>query len=206
MVNDDGPEGENPRQGQNLPKFLENRMSKRTPPKFTGKDSDWKDFSRDWLRYLGHVRKVAGNGNVNEYIALQLLFDSLDRASQDKLDAARDLDPELTYSSFWGALSQEYDRDMTDEFRDEWQRVTLRHVQKLTVSAWREYQAAFEKALFRATDVSEREAERKLESELPPSLRHSLKMEVLWRQTSEFYVRVPSPPHVHVSLGLFEPN
>jgi hypothetical protein len=162
------------------------------PPRFSGRDSDWKGFSRDWAQYLKRVER-ATPGPIEGYCALELLRGSLDKASQDRLEWAQERDPELTYDQFWKSLSQEFERDRSDDFRSDWERVTIRHEPRLTVAVWRSYRAAFEKAWSRAPDVSDREAERKIEGELPPTLRMSLNMERLRREQTEFVVRIAPP-------------
>ena len=67
----------------------------------------------------------------------------------------------MTYSHFWRILVREFDRDLSAEYREEWERVTLRGVPKLTVLEWRNFQTSFEKALGRVENITEMEIEKK---------------------------------------------
>ena len=78
---------------------------------------------------------------------------------------------------------------MSADHRAEWEKVTLRGKPILNVATWREYQAEFENTLARVTDTTDREAEKKIEQELPPELRKGLKLETLRRQESQFWVK-----------------
>ena len=79
--------------------FLAGIASRMERPKFSGRDSDWKDFVRNWNRYLAMVRQCSG-GVVDEVLLFEMLRDSLDVASQNRLQARREGDPSLTYERF----------------------------------------------------------------------------------------------------------
>jgi hypothetical protein len=191
--NEDEEAGNRGRFGRKpLPRALENLILNQDPPRFSGRDSDWKGFSRDWAQYLRRIERAMPEP-IESHCALELLRGSLDRGSQDRLECAQEQDPELTYEQFWKFLCQEYEQDRTDDFRSDWERVTIRHEPRLTVAVWRNFRAAFDKARSRAPDVTDREAERKIEGELPPTLRTNLNMEKLRREQTEFLVRIAGP-------------
>ena len=191
MINAEFAEDHPPRV-QKLPWVLEKILTNKEQPKFSGRDPDWKDFVRAWDRYVATLRQVVG-APLGEDVMLDILVESLDQASQNRLEAAREAKPSLTYTEFWRTMVREFDRDMSADYRDEWNRVTLRGVPKLNVLEWRKFQAAFGKALGRVTDVTDWEIEKKIESELPSELRRNLKFEMARRQEGTFWVKFSSP-------------
>ena len=79
--------------------YVTQLLSKLKKPEFTGRDSDWKEFRKDWEWYADRVKKLSGM-TLDENIMLDVLTDSLDRGSKSKLEALRDENPSLTYSEF----------------------------------------------------------------------------------------------------------
>jgi hypothetical protein len=117
-------------------------VAKIPKPKFSGHESDWKEFSRAWHQWFAML-KCGGNDPGGDAVLLELLRDSLDMASQNQLVAMRAADQGLTYATFWRELEREFGRDLSAHHRKEWERVTLGGVQRLTPFAFRSFIAEF---------------------------------------------------------------
>ena len=101
-----------------LPRVLADLLSNRTKPKFSGLATDWGEFAKEWGRYQDMLVQVSG-GPVSEAILLDLLTESLDRASKLRLEEARDNNKHLSYTNFWKRLQKEFDRLMSADHRAE---------------------------------------------------------------------------------------
>ena len=73
--------------------------SRREKQKFSGMAADWKNFVRDWNRYMEMVRLVEGEV-PHEVVLFELLWDALDGASRYQLQARREEEPHLSFEAF----------------------------------------------------------------------------------------------------------
>ena len=133
-----------------LPNFLVNMLSKTEPPTFSGHATDWKTFWRRWNDFRRLIQSLTTD-QISEEVWLELFKLSLDDASKGKIEARKERDPSYTCAQFWKELCTEFGYDLTTQYRDEWRKVTLRGP---NMQAWREYQAQFEKAIERVSNLT----------------------------------------------------
>ena len=138
------------------------------------------------------VRIVEGDV-LNEVVLFEILWDSLDLASQYKLQARRESDHHLTFEAFWRELDRDFGGDSSLRSREEWESVSLRGVYPLTRTEWRKFTAAFEATMVRVEDRTEGEVERRILWELPSELRVGLQDAILQKQERQFWVRFRDP-------------
>ena len=148
------------------------QLATRKPPSFTGEESDWHEFARDWTEFLAALRESEGR-EVSDILLFGVLEACLDPATSHKLKAERERDPSLTFSGFWKKLEREFGRDYEDMRRREWERVALKPGE-LTLSSWRAYRVAVEAALTNIAGITSREMDSKLVRDLPVPAREKL--------------------------------
>ena len=79
--------------------FLYAQLATRKPPSFTGEESDWHEFARDWTEFLAVLRESEGR-EVSDILLFGVLEACLDPATSHKLKAERERDPSLTFRGF----------------------------------------------------------------------------------------------------------
>jgi hypothetical protein len=124
---------------------------------------------------------------------LETLRGCLDQGAKNRLAAALERNPQLTYNEFWRDLEREYSRDLTSHYRREWEKVTLGGVRRLTPQMWRIFESEFSLKATRVGDVTEREMEERLLAELPLEVRRKLKEENYRVSRSRYWVRLMEP-------------
>ena len=159
-------------------------------PTFSGSETDWKAFSRDWRQYCTTIQQ---GGGVTDRDLLRLLKDSLDEASRNTLGARLEEKPDLSYTEFWRGLEQEFGRDMTVQSRRAWEKVTLGGAKRITPEMWRKFTSLFDLRLSQVEYVTDEEVEDRLMIELPSELRVQLKQEMLRKSEGQFWVRILEP-------------
>ena len=147
-----------------------NILGNRPQPVFAGEIADWERFSREWLLYESILRQTQ-TAEIPDHLMFIIFRRSLDKASLDKLDATLVTNPHTSFVEFWQGLAKEFTRDPSGHYRREWQKIGLKGVRELTAQNWRAYRSAFELALSRVEDATEREIEEKIMAELPPLAR-----------------------------------
>ena len=173
--------------------FLKTLIGKLAPPIFSGLDSDFADFSREWKRYL-HVMCPDGvDQPEGDILILETLRGCLDVGARNRLASALERNTHLTYNDFWRELEREYTRDLTSHYRREWEKVTLGGARRLTPQMWRVFESEFSLKATRVGDVTEREMEERLMSELPLQIRRKLKEENYRVSRSRYWVKFMEP-------------
>ena len=130
---------------------------------------------------------------MSDDVLFEFLREALDTASQLKLKARREVNPGLTYVSFWRELERELGKDLTVYARREWEKVSLRGVKRLDQFAWRNFTSEFEFKLSQVGDATDREVEERLMDELPGELRRGLKEELLRQRSGQHCVKILEP-------------
>ena len=148
--------------------FLNKLVSKMPAPVFSGREADWADFAREWKRYLQILCPDGMERAQADMLVLEALRGSLDPASRKMLLSALETDPGLTYRAFWRILEQEFSRDLTTHYRQEWEKVTLEGKRHITPLMWRNFESDFAFKAARVGDVTNREMEERLLLQLPP--------------------------------------
>ena len=175
MVGVDEDAREPPRD-KGLSPFVRNLVSKVTQPKFSGHEADFADFSREWKQFM-RVMCPGGVDQENDVLVLEILKSSLDPASQNKLAALLEQNPDLTYMGYWRELEKDFCRDFAAHYRREWEKVSLNGVRHPTPNQWRTFVSNFELKCLRVEDATDREKEERILAELPADLRRKLKEE-----------------------------
>ena len=91
-------------------------------PLFSGKDTDWRGLSRQFLGYQEVLRR-GYPGEVPETQRLWLLRTCLDETTQGQLQMRKSVNPSLTFSASWQLLEKMFSRDMEALNRIEWEEV-----------------------------------------------------------------------------------
>ena len=191
-----GDEAEHPNRGPGpLGPLLMNILGSQPPPEFSGNMADWERFSQEWAFYESVLQQTQPAG-FPDGILLIIFRRSLDETSRQKLDAAMRLNPRLTFTQFWDTLVTEFARDPSAYHRKEWLKVSLNKKSELNPQTWRTFRCAFELALSRVEDATEREVEERLLGELPPYWRDRIIMESADRARGTYWVRVLKPAPV----------
>ena len=110
-------------------------------------------------------------GQPNDIMTLEILKGSLDEISRLRLQARRERDPSITFVRFWQELERTHVRDVADRYRQEWERLSVSHLPRLTLMELRKFHAKFEIALGRVEDASEEEIAKKFLQALPQKVR-----------------------------------
>ena len=165
--------------------------------RFSGRLQDWREFASEWGEW--HDLQKEASPDLTDQAFLKFLSSALDKASQDLLRAAKKEDPYITFAEFWEKLEGEFVGDVDAYYRKKWESVSLHGATSLDTLSWRRFVAEFRLARDEVGDISEKEAEMKLEKELPKWYRVELKKEKLARQRTQFWVKVVHPPTISLN-------
>jgi hypothetical protein len=172
--------------------FLNSMVNQMKMPEFSGNESDFADFAREWQQYV-RIMCPGGASSVGDALLLGLLKKALDHASRQRLISSMEANPDLKYSTFWKSLEADFGRDLTGVYRREWEKVTLGGVRNITPKMWRQFIADFELKARRVGDITDREKEDRIRRELPEDLRHRLGEENLRISSTRCWVKIPEP-------------
>ena len=175
--------------------FLTDMLTSWQKPKFSGCATDYRSFSRKWEEYYTFVKTTCPD-QIPDAFWLRILKGCLDPVSQGDMDRELERDPNLSLATFWKKLEKVFGRDMSMQYRDDWERVTLRGIDDLNWDTFREFRISFELAVGRVEDTTEAEVERRLLAELPGKWRMKVNEEILRRQNGQFWVRFLKPTPV----------
>ena len=166
-------------------------------PKFSGKEVDFPDFSREWQQY---VRIVCPEGvaSVGDPILLEMLKLAVDNVTRQQLISALEANPGWGYREICKTLEEDFTRDLTWLHQKEWKELTLGGFQEISSQKWRQFMADFELKARRVGDITEREMVEKIKQELPSDIRYKLGEENLRVSSTRFWVKIPQPLPVPV--------
>ena len=175
--------------------ILANILANSTIPKFTGRDEEWYDFRKEWLRHLTILTEAMGPGqDIADALKLKILQNFLDDVPKFQLQAQLERKPDLTYAEFWKELDKTYGRDILDRHRREWERLTLRYEEELTLHRLRTFKAQFDMCLARmGSNVSEAEVGARFFNALPLKNQEEMSKEIMRRNRDRYWVRIPKP-------------
>lgn len=173
--------------------IMTNFLSRNAIPIFTGEDTDFEGWSREFQGRVSMLRKMGGEVEFIESVLIRELKEALDKGGQDLLDRRLQENPSLTFEEFWVELEKIYARDMAKIRRKKFEEVSLGTERFPTLRQWRMYENAFELNLRMVTDMSDVEIQKKLLCDIPPSLKERVRDEMMRRGRENFWVKVSKP-------------
>ena len=146
----------------------------RGPGPFSGQRSEWAAWRRQFLQFLDEIQEVmpAISGKQVMTIARQIL----DSGSVAILDAELLKNPTLEFSHFWTKLELEMGVEDTDELREKWYALRLKHQGDLKLQEWRKFFAEFCRLMV-LIEATEDEAKPLLMQALPTEYRRMVLLE-----------------------------
>ena len=137
-------------------------------PEFRG---NWHDFAVKFNLFLQNVSLAQ---NLTEEVKLMLLAGSLDQGSQLELQRRQELGERVQFQEFWNWLARRHGGDMQSSLRDDLRGLRLQNDGKLTLAAWRDFEAKFKLIYSRMENPAEEEAQNLVLSQLPDLLRKGI--------------------------------
>ena len=162
------------------------------PEKFSGKDKDWPSFCRRWNRFAQQLNAIAP---MDDLTKLQNLEGLLDETSLTQLEKEWVNDPQLSFDKFWTFLSRRHSRDLEDTFMQQLDRLSVAHMEPLTVDALRHYRAKFKLLASQVGELSPYEKFKKFGVGLPVQWRRSLMEEETRKSERESWIKTKNPVH-----------
>ena len=162
-----------------------------TKPRFSGKESAWWNFKRDWEQYLSLGTSMLGRV-PNDRILLESLREALDPINRMELMYAMETHGRLSYQDFWDQLREKYERDAIQHSCRAWEQTTLnlREGEDLTWNAWRTFMAAYRMRAVRYPDRTANEERSKILADLPPRWRAEVIKEESRRRSKRILCKV----------------
>ena len=137
-------------------------------PEFKG---NWHDFA---VKFNLFLQNLALAQNLTEDMKLMLLASSLDQGSQLELQRRQELGERVQFQEFWNWLSRRHGGDMQASLRDDLRALRLQNEGKLTLAAWRDFEAKFKLIYSRMENPAEEEAQNLILQQLPDLLRKGI--------------------------------
>ena len=112
--------------------YVDGFFKNMTPPKFSGADEDWSDFAKEWERHM-RLWDVTEYGEAGDIFMIELLKSSLDETSVIQVKAEQEKNPQVTFATIWKHLEKTYMRGGAEKFRQEWERLSISHLPRLSL-------------------------------------------------------------------------
>jgi hypothetical protein len=138
----------------------------RAPPKFSGKQQDWLDFSLLFKAWMDELSGAIGF-TLPDPMKLCRLTPLLDRASEQWIQTRREKGEILTFSQVWARLQVKFGALASTNLKSQWDKLTGPAPHQLTWDTWNAFVADFDQLRGRVPGLSEQEQYDKLTSCIP---------------------------------------
>ena len=112
-------------------------------PKFSGKDSEWTVFKLEWQDTLA-VYESAYKENFNEKFKLYTFGCCMEDVAKRRFIAIHSSNPHLTYDEVYKLFDKEFGRDVVSQPRRDWENLSIRHINNLTLRDIRTFVSDFD--------------------------------------------------------------
>ena len=161
-------------------------------PKFSGKDSDWTVFKLEWQDTLA-VYESTYKKDFTDQLKLYIFGQCLEDVARKKYNAIHSSQPELGYTEVYRLFEREFGRDVVSQPRRDWENLSIRHINNLTLRDIRTFVSDFDICLSRLGALSEFEKSTKFLTALPPSWHDEIIREQHRRQHRHYWVAFQKP-------------
>ena len=123
-------------------------------PKFSGKDSDWTEFKLEWNDTLAVYESTYKN-DFTEQMKLYTFGCCMEDVAKKRFIAIHSSQPNLSYADIFRIFENEFGRDVVSQPQRDWENLTMRHINNLTLRDIRTFVSDFNICLSRLGTLSE---------------------------------------------------